>query len=290
MANQGKAEGKALVRVTALAMRAARKCMSAYSCPKSKQTFTQPQLMACLILRAYLRTTYRGVIERLEVMPEVREALGLAYLPHFSTLQVFANKKEIPGIVNAMLAAILAEVGVPDEADAAMDSTGLEATSASAHFVSRAGRKRTKFVKLSAIVVCGLLLPAALVVDWGPSHDMKQAYAVLDAAEKTITPSFLWMDSAYDCDALHRRCWTDWGGVGGVASYAPPVVKRADGTLGGFFRPFMAMKVKEYGRRWHQESFHSALKRTMGSTLLARSSPAMFNEASIKVLAYAVKR
>lgn len=285
-----KAGGKVVVVVASLALRAARRCASAYSCPKSKQTFTQPQLLACLVLRAYLRATYRGVIQRLEVMPEVREALGLSYLPHFSTLQVFAHKKEIPELVNATLAAILAEVGVPEDADAAMDSTGLEAGSASAHFVSRAGRKRSKFVKVSAVVLCGLLLPAGAIADWGPSHDMKQAHAVLDAAERAITPTFLWMDAAYDSDDLHRRCWIDWGGRGGVASYAPPIVRRRDGTLGGFFRPFVAMKVKEYGRRWHQESFHSALKRTMGSTLLARTERGMFHEALLKVLAYAVKR
>lgn len=281
-----KSGDKAVVRVANLAIRAARRCASTYSCPKSKHTFTQPQLLACLILRAYLRTTYRGVIERLEVMPEVRDALGLVHLPHFSTLQVFANKQQIPDLVNTAFAAILAEVGAPADQDAAMDSTGLETGGASAHFTSRAGRKRTKFVKVSALILCGLLLPAAATADWGPSHDMKQAYAVLNVAAKTVKPSFLWMDAAYDCDELHRRCWIDWG----VSSYAPPVVKRRDGTLGGFFRPFMAMSVREYGRRWHQESFHSALKRTMGSTLSARTERGMFNEALLKVLAYAVRR
>lgn len=68
-----RAGGKVVVVVASLALRAARRCASA--CPKSKQTFTQPQLLAFLVLRAYLRATYRGVIERLEVMPEVREAL-----------------------------------------------------------------------------------------------------------------------------------------------------------------------------------------------------------------------
>lgn len=48
--------------------------------------------------------------------------------------------------------------------------------------------------------------------------------------------------------------------------------------------------VKAYGRRWHQESLHSVLKRTMGSTLLARTERGMFHEALLKVLAYAVKR
>ncbi len=37
----------------------------------------QQQLMSCLILRAYLKTTYRGVLEMLAVSPPLREQLGL---------------------------------------------------------------------------------------------------------------------------------------------------------------------------------------------------------------------
>ncbi|WP_437202462.1 hypothetical protein [Planctomicrobium sp. SH664] len=41
--------------------------MAPYSHLKSPHKFTQEQLLTCLILRAYLKTTYRGVIEFLEV-------------------------------------------------------------------------------------------------------------------------------------------------------------------------------------------------------------------------------
>ncbi len=50
----------------------------------------QEQLLTCLILRAYLKTTYRGVIEVLEVSDALRERLGLQALPHYSTLKKFA--------------------------------------------------------------------------------------------------------------------------------------------------------------------------------------------------------
>lgn len=88
-------------------------------------------------------------------MPSVREARGLTHMPHVTTLQKFEARKEVPGKVDAMLAWIVREVGLVPDQDAAMDSTGLEAGSASAHFVSRAGRKRSPFVKVSMVVVCG---------------------------------------------------------------------------------------------------------------------------------------
>ncbi len=275
-----------LRRVAGLGLRASRRCMARYSHPKSPQIFTQAQLMAMLILKTYLRTTYRGVIEQLELMPAVREALGLTRLPHYTTLQKFAAREEIPAMIDAMLAWIVREVGPSPQRDAAMDSTGLETTGASAHFVSRAGRRRSKFVKVSMVVLCGVMIPAALVVDWGPSHDMKQAWTLLEKARGVFTPSFLWGDRAFDSDALHAYCWLDWG----VSSYAPAREMSADGRVGGFFRPFMRIPVREYGRRWHQESLHSAMKRTVGSTLAARTERTMFNEASLKALTYAIRR
>lgn len=45
-------------------MRLARKYLQPYSCAKSPHRFTQAHLMTCLVLRAYLKSTYRGVIEK----------------------------------------------------------------------------------------------------------------------------------------------------------------------------------------------------------------------------------
>ena len=61
-----KAAKKATVeRVAELAMRLGGKHLADYGSARSRHDFTQRQLMACLILRAYLKTTYRGVLELL---------------------------------------------------------------------------------------------------------------------------------------------------------------------------------------------------------------------------------
>lgn len=52
-----------LVAVAKFSMRLAGKYMQPYSCNRSRHTYAQPQLMTCLILRAYLKTTYRGIID-----------------------------------------------------------------------------------------------------------------------------------------------------------------------------------------------------------------------------------
>ncbi|QOJ03202.1 MAG: hypothetical protein HRU71_06745 [Planctomycetia bacterium] len=65
----------------------------------------------------------------------------------------------IPEILGFLLQEILREVG--DQSDeVAMDSTGLETSSASAHYVSRSGRQRQQYVKVSASVTCKSMLAA----------------------------------------------------------------------------------------------------------------------------------
>ncbi len=81
-----------ILKVVELAMRLGREHLAPYGSIKSRKDFTQPQLMACLVLRTYWKTTYRGVIEQLAVSAEVREAIGLKKLPNYSTLKKFADR------------------------------------------------------------------------------------------------------------------------------------------------------------------------------------------------------
>ena len=50
------------------------------------------------------------------------------------------------------------------------------------------------------------------------------------------------------------------------------------------------LKRKGYGHRWAVESFFSALKRTMGSTLTSRKPKQLLAEAAFRVLAYTLRR
>jgi len=101
-------------------------------------------------------------------MPAVREAIGPLEVPRFTTLADFTDRPDNLELVYSVLASIARAVSRARPQDAAVDGTGLETTSASAHFVSRAGRKRTKYVKLVLGVLCAWVIPVSLVVDWGP--------------------------------------------------------------------------------------------------------------------------
>jgi hypothetical protein len=279
------ADDQEIVRIVKLGLRLARRRLADYAHRKSPQKFTQPQLFACLILKAHLGCTYRKCEELLILMPAVREAIGLDSVPRFTTLQAFADRPEIMGLIDGVLASIGRAVNKARPQDAAADGTGMETTSASAHFVSRAGRKRTKFVKLMIGVLCATVIPCALVVDWGPSHDMRQAWALREKLQRIGTPTWLWGDGAFDSEAWHKANWEGWG----VKSYAPTTVRSHDGRVSGLYRNAFQTPVHEYGRRWMAESVNSGIKRISGPTLRSRKQNTLFAEAALKVVAYAIK-
>lgn len=280
-----------LLKIVALSLALGRRHLSAYGSVKSRKDFTQPQLMACLILRTTLKTTYRGVVEQLAVSGELREAIGLKKLPNYSTLKKFADRPGVSEAMHAMLATLAEALTSADperHLEAAMDATGFETSAASAHFVSRAGKTRKKFVKVSVLILCGSLAPASMAVSWGPGNDKTQAHALIDRASRSVRPDLLYADAGYDAEWVHARC-AEWG----VMSVIKPARKGRDGSLGGVYRSQMTdrnLKRLGYGTRWQVESFMSAMKRTMGSTLSARTERGLMTDAMMKVLAYAIRR
>jgi len=274
-----------LVRAAELALAVAADELPAYSCPKSPRRFTRPQLLACLVLRAYQKQTYRGVVDLLAASDDLRRALGLGRVPDYSTLQRFADRTVTPDLIDRVLGRLVERVG-PAIGDVAMDATGMEPSNASAYYTARRGTRHKGYVKLSLVVICGCLLPLGLVVSRGPRHDTSEAAELLDKASRKARPKRLFADKGYDAERVHEFCYRVWK----VRSYIPAVVKRPDGAIGGRFRSRMRTVPRAYGRRWHAESFMSGLKRTTGSALTARKPNTLDAEASLRVLAYSVRR
>lgn len=292
-----KQSGK-LEKIAELAMRLGGKHLADYGSARSRHDFTQRQLMSCLILRAYLKTTYRGLIEVLEGHSRLRAVLGMEdKLPHYTTLQKFGTRSEVLKIADAMIAqigqaALRAQGRRQPEVAVAVDATGMESSVASAHYVSRSGKARRRWVKVSLVVVCGLLLPTGMVLGWGPSSDKSDAPELLEKALEVpvdLLPQKLYGDAGYDADWIHAYCREEHG----VEAIIKPATCRADGTLGGTYRPKMTkakLQRSGYGKRWHIESFFSGLKRTTGSALSARTDITLHHEAAFRVLAYTLNR
>ena len=74
------------------ALRLAQETLPAYSSKFSRKDFTQHQLFAVLALKTFLKADYRGVAQVLTDFAELREDLGLAQAPHYSTLCYAAKR------------------------------------------------------------------------------------------------------------------------------------------------------------------------------------------------------
>jgi hypothetical protein len=279
-------------RVAEMAMRVSHRYLADYGANTSRHDFTQRQLMTCLILRVYLKTTYRGVLDLLAATPPLREKMGMTdKLPHFTTLQKFSTRSHVLAIAQKLVAEIgrHAVAQAPEQPELAMDATGLARTTVSDYFTSRRGRKFRRWVKVAVVVLTGSLLPVALTIDLKPTHDCVQARRLLAQTQAVVRPAKLYADAGYDAEWLHEHCREKWG----VASIIPAVPRRTDGTAGGKWRAQMTpdyVRQQGYNRRWRVESFFSGLKRTIGSSLSARRPDQMLAEAALKVLAYTLRR
>ena len=72
---------------TQKALEVARAALPAYSSKFSKKDFTRHQHVALLALKTFLKTSYRGIVELLQDWSDLRHALGLKKVPHYTTLQ-----------------------------------------------------------------------------------------------------------------------------------------------------------------------------------------------------------
>ena len=279
-------------RVAELAMRLSQPYLADYGATTSRHDFTQRQLMSCLILRVYLKTTYRGVLDVLAASQSLRECLGLGdKLPHFTTLQKFSSRSQVLAIAQKLVEhiGVSAARQQQEQIELAIDGTGLARTTVSDYFRSRRGRRFRRWVKVSLVVLCGSLFPLAVMADLNPTHECVHARTLLEQTQKVLKPDRLFADAGYDAEWIHVQCREKWG----VESVIPAVQRRADGLVGGHWRSQMSpdyLKSAGFGRRWGVETFISAVKRTMGSALSARRPQQMLVEATLKILTYALRR
>lgn len=84
------------MRVVELARRIGRRGMRSYAHDTSPKVFARPRTFACLILKASLGDTYRGLIDQRALNPAVGDAIGLKRLPHFTALEKFACRQDVP--------------------------------------------------------------------------------------------------------------------------------------------------------------------------------------------------
>ena len=77
---------KSAVALAHEALAVGERALPRYASRYSRHDYTQAQLFALLVLKQFLRTDYRGVVALVAEWTDVRRALRLRKVPHYSTL------------------------------------------------------------------------------------------------------------------------------------------------------------------------------------------------------------
>lgn len=77
---------KSAVALAREALAVGERALPRYSSRYSRHDYTQAQLFALLALKQFLKTDYRGVVTLAAEWAELRRALRLKRVPHYSTL------------------------------------------------------------------------------------------------------------------------------------------------------------------------------------------------------------
>ena len=82
---------KSPLHVARTALAVATKVLRPYAHKFSPKLYTQPQLFACLVMKTFYKTDYRGITTQLQDFPDLRRTIGLRCVPHFTTVQQAIN-------------------------------------------------------------------------------------------------------------------------------------------------------------------------------------------------------
>lgn len=285
--------------VARMALRAAGDALPNFAKAKSPKKFTQPQLVACLIVKEFLCQDYRSIQVMLSEWSELRDALELTSIPHFTTLCQAARRLLTKPLTDRLQAATLAlcrqgKLLANESKLAAIDSTGLETRHVSAYFTKRCkthrGHLKHRYPKLSAICDTATHLILGSVIDRGPKPDYIEDEQTLCEALKQQWFTTLLGDAGYESERFHSVCRDDLG----IRSIIPTRQRgrpRKDGKplpVRGKHRKRMKRHFpkKLYGQRWQIETVFSMFKRNLGAALRGRQYHSQSREIRARILAH----
>jgi hypothetical protein len=289
-------------RVFRVAYDAARRALPAHRHRFSPKKFTQPQLMACLVLKEFLRLDYRGFAEHLADHPDLARPIGLKAVPHFTTFQKAAARLLMAAPARATFDAVLQralkeKVRKRRVPLAAVDGTGMESRHVSRYYVERrsktgSGTQETTYSKYPKVVLvadCHSHLVLAAVPGRGPASDPVLFKAALKQAAGRARIGTLLADADFDGEWVHEHVRE----VYGIRTLIPPTRGRpSEKPPAGKWRRWMRAQLgrskAKYGQRWQTETVNSMIKRRLGSALRARGSWSQCREIILRVITHNV--
>ena len=201
-----------------VAYEAACQALPAHRHKSSPKKFTQPQLLACLVLKEFSRLDYRRLAAHLADHPELARQIGLKAVPHYTTFQKAAARllaarparKMFDAVLERALRDRVRESRVPL---AAVDGTGLESRQISRYYAKRRSRggdpdqemTYARYPKVVFVVDCRSHTILAAVPGREPGSDLVQFGGALGQAVGRARIGTLLAHADFDAEWVHRN-------------------------------------------------------------------------------------
>jgi hypothetical protein len=288
---------KSPLRVTREALAVAQRRLPCYCHKFSPKKFTQPQLFACLVLKAFLKADYRGLAAHLADHSDLRDALGLQSVPHFTTPQKASRRLLRQRAAKRLFRATIRRFHQRRRRlkRVALDSTGLDCGHASRHYIRRRHGftkqwqrvSYSRYAKLEAAFDCDSHLMVGVLTGRGPRPDTDRFVPLLDATLENVGVDTALADAGYDSEPNHRYARE----CQGVRSFIPATAGRPTAKLPtGRYRRRMKQRLNKdygsYGQRSQAECGFSMFKRRLGSTVNGRTYQSQCRDLLLMAITY----
>jgi hypothetical protein len=288
---------KSPLRVALQALAVGTKTLRPYTHRFSPKRYTQPQLFACLVLKVFFKADYRGLTAHLADHSDLRAALGLKVVPHFTTLQKASKRLlRVPRARRLFTTTVHRFLKRRRRIQrAAFDSTGLECGHRSLYYIRRrnGAKKRwqtvaySRYAKLEAAFECRTHLLVGVLVGSGPRPDTDRFVPLLDDTLQRVRVAAVLADAGYDSEANHRYARETQG----VRSFIPatagrPTTKPPSGRYRRRMKQRLDKNYGHYGQRWQGETGFSMIKRRLATTVHARSYWSQCRELLLIAITY----
>lgn len=289
---------KSPIAIARVAYASAKRSLPAYHHIKSPRKFTQHQLIACLVLKEFFTTDYRGIAQILKDSSDLKGILELSDIPHYTTLQKAArrltNKDTLQKLIKEILTmAIQGKIMDKTVKLSALDGTGFESHHISAYFVKRRAKEQeiyqktaySRYPKMGLVVDSDTHLVLSGVPERGPYPDVVHFEKAVTEAEKNVHSKILTADAGYDSEKAHVFARNTYH----IRTIIPSRIGRPTAKLPkGKWRKIMATRFnkKLYGQRWQSETVNSMIKRNLGSCLRARSYWSQCREMMLRLFTH----
>jgi hypothetical protein len=296
------------------------RCLPNYSSRFSRRDFTLPQLFACLVVKDFLKRSYRGAEAVLRDSKPWLDDIGMGRAPDHNTLQrasTFLLKELKVDRVLDVTTRWADEAGMLDldHHPLAIDSTTFDSHHVSRHYERRChetrrrmkakdrekGRKssRSRTVRGLPKLAIGIATNSHLVLSMWTGTGMGSDHPhfeplISDVRRRVRNRRFKVVgDAGYDSESNHELA----RGEMRLTSLIPPTAgrPRADGgPPGGRWRRVMKRLLNttesrrryQYTSRWQVESGNSMIKRNQGDALAGRTPASRKRDMRLRVLTH----